>query len=75
MTRYELERESTVYAIRDTFSGDLVEHAVLGVPESFRSEKRARRRLAELEEMRRGSEGIVGLGPEISSGPASLPYP
>lgn len=48
--RYQEEREGgSVWAIRDRWTGYLVEHAVLRVPERFRSVQRVRRRVAELE--------------------------
>lgn len=52
MGRYQVEREDgCVYVIRDTATGELVQHQVLvWMPERYRTPLRAQRRLKELEE-------------------------
>ncbi|HEX4212637.1 MAG TPA: hypothetical protein VIA06_04840 [Candidatus Dormibacteraeota bacterium] len=50
MGRYRPEAEGgSIYVIRDARTGDLVMHSVLMVPERFRSEQRAWRRIEQLE--------------------------
>jgi hypothetical protein len=50
MDRYWLEPEVGCWVIRDMLSGELVQHQVLRMPERFRTQLRAVRRLRELQE-------------------------
>lgn len=51
MARYQVEREGSLYTIRDTLTGRLVINRTLkALPERFRSVQRAERRRRELEE-------------------------
>ena len=47
--RYQLERDDHLYVIRDTATGELVQHRTLRIPERYRSALRVQRRLKELE--------------------------
>jgi hypothetical protein len=51
MARYQLERDGSFYSIRDLVKDELVKHRTLEVPERFRTQLRAQRRLMQLEEL------------------------
>lgn len=55
--RYTLEREGGLFVIRDTATGELVQHQTLEVPERYRSEGRALRRIRQLEEENQRAHG------------------
>ncbi|HEX4213832.1 MAG TPA: hypothetical protein VIA06_11000 [Candidatus Dormibacteraeota bacterium] len=64
---YERDEEQVqngrFYVIRDTVTGYLVVHKTLRVPERYRSERRARQRLSELETQEQAAGREAPPGP------------